>query len=216
MFNDRIEAGRKLADHLQDMRLPHPVVLALPRGGVPVAAQVARRLGAPIGLILVRKIGVPGHEELAAGAVAEGAEPVFNAEVLASIGKKPADFAAAVKARRAEIAARRTAYLGERPDPDVAGATAIVIDDGIATGATLRAALLALRDRGPARLILAVPVAPTEARAAFAPLADDIVILEEPPLFMAVGAYYRDFRQTEDAEVIAALAGQGTPTKPHG
>jgi len=216
MFEDRAEAGQKLADRLQAMRIARPVVLALPRGGVPVAAEVARRLGAPLGVILVRKIGVPGHEELAAGAVAEGTEPVFNPDVLASIGRTRTDFAPAVQAKRDEMAARRKAYLGHRPDPEVAGATVIVIDDGIATGATLRAALLALRARGPARIVLAVPVAPPEARSAFAALADDIVVLEEPHFFAAVGAHYRDFRQTTDAEVIAALAAQDDGPAPRG
>lgn len=206
MFADRAEAGRRLAERVKALALPRPVVLALPRGGVPVAAEVARRLGAPLGLIFVRKIGAPGHEELAAGAVAEDAEPVFNARVLASIGKRAQDFAGIVAAKRAEIADRRALYLGGAADPDLTGATAVVVDDGIATGATLRAALAALRGRGAARIVLAVPVAPVEARADFAGLADDILILEEPRDFWAVGAHYRSFPQTSDAEVIATLA----------
>lgn len=212
MFADRAEAGRKLAEELAALAPERPVVLALPRGGVPVAAEIARRLGAPLGLILVRKIGVPGQEELAAGAVAEGAEPVFNDDVLAMIRKKPADFDSAVAEKRAEIARRRDLYLGGRPDPDLRGATVIVVDDGIATGATLRAALLRLREAKAARVILAVPVAAGEALGDVAPLVDQTVCLLVPRPFIAVGAHFRRFPQTPDAEVVELLRdgnGQG-------
>lgn len=206
MFADRTEAGSRLADAVAGLSLARPVVLALPRGGVPVAAPVAARLDAPLELILVRKIGVPGHEELAAGAVAEGAEPVFNRSVLAMIGKSPEAFAAAVAHKREEIAERRRLWLGNRPDPDLSGADAVVVDDGIATGATVRAALAAIRGRGAARVILAVPVASAEALDSLRPLADTIICLETPDPFVAVGAHYRRFPQTTDAEVTALLA----------
>ena len=207
MFIDRAEAGRKLADALEKMELAEPVVLALPRGGVPVAAPVAERLDAPLDLVLVRKIGVPGHEELAAGAVAEGAEPVFNASVLASIGRRPGDFADAVAKKRAEIAERRKMYLGGREQVSLKGRTVIVIDDGIATGATVKAALGGVRESGAGRVILAVPVASAEALAEIEPMVDDTICLEMPSPFYAVGAHYRKFLQVDDDEVVAFLGG---------
>lgn len=207
MFIDRAEAGRKLADALEKMELAEPVVLALPRGGVPVAAPIAERLGAPLDLVLVRKIGVPGHEELAAGAVAEGAEPVFNASVLASIGRRPGDFADAVAKKRAEIAERRKMYLGGREQVSLKGRTVIVVDDGIATGATVKAALGGVRESGAGRVILAVPVASAEALAEIEPMVDDTICLEMPSPFYAVGAHYRKFLQVDDDEVVAFLGG---------
>ena len=207
MFIDRAEAGRKLADALEKMELAEPVVLALPRGGVPVAAPVAERLGARLDLVLVRKIGVPGHEELAAGAVAEGAEPVFNASVLASIGRRPEDFAYAVAKKRAEIAERRKMYLGGREQVSLKGRTVIVVDDGIATGATVKAALGGVRESGAGRVILAVPVASAEALAEIEPMVDDTICLEMPSPFYAVGAHYRKFLQVDDDEVVAFLGG---------
>lgn len=207
MFIDRAEAGRKLADALEKMELAEPVVLALPRGGVPVAAPVAERLDAPLDLVLVRKIGVPGHEELAAGAVAEGAEPVFNASVLASIGRRPEDFADAVAKKRAEIAERRKMYLGGREQVSLKGRTVIVVDDGIATGATVKAALGGVRESGAGRVILAVPVASAEALAEIEPMVDDTICLEMPSPFYAVGAHYRKFLQVDDDEVVAFLGG---------
>ncbi len=208
MFADRTEAGRRLAEAVAALAPVRPVVLALPRGGVPVAAEVARRLSAPLGLLLVRKLGVPGHEELAAGAVGEGdpAVVVFNAGVLGVIAMTEADFAAAIRQKSAEIAARRRLYLGERAGPEVDGRTAVVVDDGIATGATVKAALAVLRRQGPARIVLAVPVAPAEVLAEMRRLADDVVCLEVPAPFRAVGLSYRSFPQTPDAEVVALLA----------
>lgn len=208
MFRDREEAGAKLADALAARPIERPVVLALPRGGVPVAAPVAARLKAPLDLLMVRKIGVPGQEELAAGALAEGQAPEFNANVLAMIGRRPEDFAGAVAAKRAEIAERRARYLGGRAQVSLKGRTAILVDDGIATGATVRAALAAARAAGAARVILAVPVAPAGALADLRALADDVVCLERPTDFRAVGDHYRDFTQVEDAEVQAILAAQ--------
>ncbi len=205
MFRDRTEAGQRLADALADRDLPNPVVLALPRGGVPVAQPVAQRLGAPLDLLLVRKIGMPGHRELAAGAVVEGGEPVFNAELLAYHRLRPADFDADVAARRAEIAERRASWLIDRQPVDLTGKTAIVIDDGIATGATVKAALRGLATRGASRVVLAVPVAPADTLAALAPLCDEVVCLETPHPFFAVGGHYRVFDQVADEEVARVL-----------
>jgi putative phosphoribosyl transferase len=208
MFRDRTAAGEALADALAALAPVDPVVLALPRGGVPVAAPVARRLRAPLDLILVRKIGAPRQEELAVGAVVDGAvhETVFNVGVLAALGLSEADFAPAVARKLAEIEARRAAYLGgSRPVP-VEGRTAIVVDDGIATGATVKAALRGLRRRGPAAVILAVPVAPADTLDELRPLVERVVCLATPEPFYAVGVHYRDFTQVEDGEVTALLA----------
>lgn len=205
MFRDRDDAGQQLAEALAGRSYDRTVVLALPRGGVPVAAPVAARLKAPLDLVMVRKIGVPGHEELAAGAVAEGQEPDFNAEILAMARRRPEDFAATVEAKRAEIAARRQRYLGGRAPVPLAGRTAILVDDGIATGATVRAALRAARAAGARRVILAVPVAPADTLAALKPLADEIICLETPRDFYAVGAHYRNFDQVADEAVQAIL-----------
>jgi predicted phosphoribosyltransferase len=208
MFRDRTEAGEKLADALADLALPDPVVLALPRGGVPVAAPVARRLNAPLDLLLVRKIGAPGHEELAVGAVVDGPvhEAVFNATVLRMLGMDEADFAPVIDRKLAEIETRRAAYLGGAVPVPVEGRTAIVVDDGIATGATVKAALRGLQRRNPASVVLAVPVAPPDSLAELRPLVDRVVCLDAPADFYAVGAHYRDFPQVEDEEVVALLA----------
>jgi putative phosphoribosyl transferase len=212
VFRDRTEAGESLADALAGLSLADPVVLALPRGGVPVAAPVARRLAAPLDLLLVRKIGAPGHEELAVGAVVDGPvhEAVFNDGVLGMLGLHKADLAPAIARKLEEIEARRAAYLGGAAPVAVEGRSAIVVDDGIATGATVKAALLGLRRRRPASVILAIPVAPADVLAEIEPLVDRVVCLETPRDFYAVGAHYRDFRQVEDAEVIALLAAART------
>lgn len=206
-FVDRVEAGRKLAAALGRYRDEKPVLLALPRGGVPVAAEIARALHAPLGLLLVRKIGAPSQPELAMGAVVDGAEPIVvrNEDVIEALRVSESTFQAICDEELAEIERRRTKYLGGRASPDVAGRTAIVIDDGIATGATVRAGLKALRARGPKSLVLAVPVAPPDTLEALAGEVDDLVCLETHALFGAIGAYYRDFRQVTDAEVIALL-----------
>ena len=206
MFADRTEAGERLANRLAAMHLADPVVYALPRGGVPVALPVARALGAPLDLLLVRKIGAPGQPELAAGAVVEGADPVWNTEILAAFDTSPEALSGEVEARRAEIATRRAAWLGSRPPAPIANRTAVLVDDGIATGATVRAGLLALRDRGAARVVLAVPVAPRDVATALIPLVDDLVCLATPAPFVAVGAHYRDFAQVPDERVSAMLA----------
>ena len=207
-FKDRTEAGRKLATALAAYRNQHPVVLALPRGGVPVAAEVASALKAPFDLILVRKIGVPTQPELAMGAVVDGGEPIIvrNEEVIGLAGISESDFKVVCDSELAEIERRRQRYLGTRPRAEVTARTAIVIDDGVATGATTRAALQATRRRKPKRLVLAVPVAPTDTLAALRSDADDVVCLEDHEFFGAIGFYYRDFGQISDEEVIKILA----------
>jgi len=207
-FANRTDAGRQLAQALARYKNRGVVVLALPRGGVPVAAEVAAVLNAPLDLILVRKIGVPMQPELAMGAVVDGSSPLLvrNEEVIALAGVDETDFKAVCDAELAEIERRRQRYLGGRERIDVAGRIAIVIDDGIATGATTRAALRATRARQPKKLILAVPVAPTESLAAMQEEADEVVCLEDYESFGAIGFYYSDFRQTSDQQVIDTLA----------
>lgn len=211
MFADRDEAGRELAQRLLTMRDQAPVVLALPRGGVPVAARVAEALHAPLDLMLVRKIGVPGHRELAVGAVAgsEGDTMVTNPDVAAMEGLGEHDIDQLANAERAELRRRHALYLKGRAPIPLAGKTVILVDDGIATGATAKAALLAIRLAAPKRIVLAVPVASTEAVAALRPFADEIICLAVPQMFYAVGAHYRDFPQVDDTEVIDTLASHG-------
>lgn len=208
-FANREAAGAALADRLEELGLDDPVVLALPRGGVPVAAQVARRLKAPLDVILVRKVGMPGQPELAAGAIVDGPAParVWNEDLLRHRGLTEDDFADEIAEQLRLIERRRTSYLGDRAPVGVAGRDALVIDDGIATGATVRAALDALRRQGPRSVTLAVPVAPPEARDRFAPLVDRFIALSLPDPFWAVGQAYEDFGQTTDEEVVAALNG---------
>jgi putative phosphoribosyl transferase len=207
LFADRIEAGRRLAAALGPRVAGPAVVLALPRGGVPVAAEVARALAAPLDLVLVRKIGMPFQPELALGAIAEGdPPPLFIDETLREAFAVTDSYVdKAIARERAEIERRRRLYGEGRPPAAVAGKTAIVVDDGIATGATTRVALKAVRGRGPARLVLAVPVAPQDSLDALAAEADEIVCLETPEPFGAIGQFYADFSQLEDDEVIALL-----------
>jgi len=207
-FATREDAGRRLGDRLKSMKLERPVVLALPRGGVPVAAEVARALSAPLDLLLVRKIGVPWQPELAAAAVVDGEHPqlVLNEDVMAAVGVRRDDVDTAMKRELAEIERRRKLYLGDRQPVSVAGCTAIAVDDGLATGTTARAALRALRSRGPRRVILAVPVAPPDTIADLQNEADEIVCLEQPVPFYAIGVFYRDFHQLEDEEVVRLMA----------
>lgn len=207
-FHDRAEAGRALAAALAAEDWPDPVVLALPRGGVPVAVEVARALGAPLDLVMVRKIGAPGQPELAVGAVVDGATPriVTNPGFAAQCGPSPGDVDAMARRELAEIARRRALYLrGCAPVP-LAGRTAIAVDDGVATGATMRAALRALRRPGPARLVLAVPVAPRDTAAALQAEVDALVCLHRPTPFGGVGAHYDLFPQIPDAEVARLIA----------
>ena len=207
-FADRRAAGRALAQRLVALKLPGPVVvLALPRGGVPVAVEVARALGAVLDLVLVRKIGAPWQPEFAVGAVAEGepAQIVVDPAVQAMAGVDLDYVNEQARVGLREIARRRQVYLrGHLPVP-VEGCTAVVVDDGIATGSTMRAALKAVRMRRPARLVLAVPVAPSDTLAELSAEVDLVVCLEQPRPFEAVGRHYIDFEQVGDDEVVAAL-----------
>ena len=189
---------------------PEVLVLALPRGGVPVAFEVARSLGAPLDIFLVRKLGVPGQEELAMGAIATGGLRVVNDSVVRHLDIAPELIDAVAAREQGELERRERAYRGERPAPDVRGRTVILVDDGLATGSTMRAAALALRQQGPARVVVAVPVASREACEEFRGEVDDIVCASTPEPFMGVGRWYEDFSQTTDEEVRSLLA------RPHG
>jgi putative phosphoribosyl transferase len=208
LFADRAEAGRALAARLRGRKLADPVVLAMPRGGVPVAAEIARALGCPLDLVLVRKIGVPGQRELAVAAVVDGGAPelVINEDVAAAAGLRRSYLEAEARRELAEIERRRSVYLGGRARAALAGRTLVLVDDGIATGASIRAAIAALRRQSPGALLLAVPVAPRETVEALAAEVDEVVCLETPEPFYAIGLHYRDFHQLEDAEVVRLLA----------
>jgi putative phosphoribosyl transferase len=206
-FQDRSVAGRALGERLAGMGLVDPVVLALPRGGVPVGLEVARALDAPLDLLLVRKIGVPWQPELAVGAVMDGGAPVIVVEprVQAATGIDRQYIEDRARQELKEIERRRALYLGQRAPEPVAGRTAIVVDDGIATGTTVRAALRGLRKRAPARLVLAVPVAPPDTIDALRAEVDDVVCLAQPEPFGAIGYFYLDFHQLADDEVVELM-----------
>lgn len=206
-FRDRTEAGLALAELAAGRGFPRPVVLALPRGGVPIGLEVARRLRCPLDLVMVRKIGVPYQPELAAAAVVNGDAPeiVVNEDVAAYAGLDRHDIAAMAEVQLREIERRRTLYLQGRRQIAVEGCTAIVVDDEIATGATMRAALKAVRRRNPARLVLAVPVAPPDTLQAFAAEVDETLCVLRPPHLGAIGAFYVDFTQLDDASVTRML-----------
>ena len=207
-FRNRKDAGKQLAAALAGYRNRRPVILALPRGGVPVAAEVAAALGAPLDIVLVRKIGMPSQPELAMGAVADGDAPmvVRNEEIIRLAGISEEEFNTVRDGELAEIERRRQRYLGDRSAVNVEGRPAIVVDDGIATGATTRAALRATRMRKPSSLVLAVPVAPSDSLAALRREVDELICLEDYENFGAIGFYYSDFRQVSDEEVIETLA----------
>lgn len=216
-FRDRTQAGRALADELSSMDLNPPLlVLALPRGGVPVATEVARALDAPLDLLLVRKIGAPAQPELAVAAVVEGSPPdvIVNPDTADLPGINAAYIESMVPAALHEIERRRAVYLKGRAPHPVEGATVIVVDDGIATCTTMMAALQALRRRRPARVIVAVPVAPYQTAVALSDEADDVICLVEPRPFRAIGLHYLDFHQLSDSEVCEALA--ETSSSPQG
>ncbi len=207
MFADRTEAGRQLAGQLMRFKDEHPVVLALPRGGVPIGFEVAVALAAPLDLVLVRKIGAPYQPELAVGAVVDGERPVtvVNEEIVRML-RLPDDYIEEEGRRQlTEIERRRRLYLSGLERPSVAGTTAIIVDDGIATGATVRAAVRAIRQHAPRRLVVATPVAPPDAVRALEREADAVVCLDTPPEFGAIGYFYRDFHQVPDEEVVALL-----------
>ncbi|MFF8863180.1 MULTISPECIES: phosphoribosyltransferase [unclassified Streptomyces] len=209
-FRDRAEAGRELAGLLADAQargeLTDPVVLALPRGGIAVAEPVARALDAPLDVLVVRKIGAPHHEEFAVGALAGDDPPLFDADTLDLLGLTEESMAPVVERERRELRRRERRYRGDRPVPELAGRTVIVVDDGLATGATARAALRHLRRRRPARLVLAVPVGAPDSVELLAAEADTILCPHRPTGFSAVGQWYEDFGQLTDDEVLAALA----------
>ena len=214
MFRDRSDAGRKLAAKLRHLADDKPVVLALPRGGVPVGFEIARALEAPLDLVLVRKIGVPWQPELALGAVTDGGDPeVFIDRRLADELAIPDDYIDKETARQVtEIERRRRIYNAGRGPLEIAGRAAVVVDDGIATGATMRVALQATRRRNPSRLVLAVPVAAEDTLARLRPEVDEVVCLESPPDLGAIGFFYRDFHQLSDSEVTDLLARAARPT----
>jgi putative phosphoribosyl transferase len=206
MFDDRRDAGRELARRL--MRYAgrdDVVVLGLPRGGMPVAAEVAAALGAALDVYVVRKLGVPGHEELAMGAVATGGGRALNDEVLARAGVAESELERVTESEQAEVACRDEAYRAGREPVALAGQAVIVVDDGLATGATMRAALAAVRTSAPSRVVAAVPVAPATVRDALAADADEVVCVQAPAAFRSVGQHYRDFAPTTDDDVRALL-----------
>jgi predicted phosphoribosyltransferase len=210
VFRDRREAGRVLARLLDAYRAdPDVVVLGLPRGGIPVAWEVAAALGAPLDAFVVRKLGVPGHEEYAAGALAPDGHMVVNDDVLRSLRITKKQLQGIAEREGRELARRETAYRDGRPPVDVTGKTVLVVDDGLATGASMRAAVQALRDRDPEKIVIAVPTAPGSSYQEFAELADDLVCASTPDPFFAVGESYWEFGQTTDDEVRELLA---TPT----
>jgi putative phosphoribosyl transferase len=204
-FLDRSDAGRRLADRLLHLRGEDVVVLGLARGGVPVAAEVARALGAPLDVILVRKLGVPVQPELGMGAIGEGGIRIINAEVVAIAHVTDAEIAAVEQRERVELDRRARRFRGDQPRTPLGGRLAIIIDDGIATGSTARAACQVARAQGAIRVVLAVPVAPPSARAALAADADEVICLETPGHFLAIGEWYQDFSQTSDQEVVSLL-----------
>ncbi|MCP9207618.1 phosphoribosyltransferase [Streptomyces sp. NEAU-Y11] len=207
IFNDRVDAGRRLAGALRPLGEEEPVVLGLPRGGVPVAFEVARSLGAPLDVIIVRKLGVPHHRELGFGAIGEGGVRVVHQAIIRMSRAAEEDLAEVERAEQAELVRQARRFRRGRARVPVEGRTVIVVDDGIATGATARAACRVARAQGAARVVLAVPVAPPDAVTALREDADEVVCLFAPPEFSAVGEWYQDFSQTGDAEVVELLSG---------
>jgi putative phosphoribosyl transferase len=217
LFRDRTEAGRLLAERLRRYAgRSDLLVLGLPRGGVPVAYEVAQALGAPLDVFLVRKLGVPGHEEVAMGAIATGGVRVVNEDFVRELGITPEAIERVAASEQRELDRRERAYRGSRPPPDVAGKTVILVDDGLATGSTMRAAAEALRRRKPARIVVGVPVAAPETCRELESLVDDVVCAVTPRPFLAVGRWYQDFSETSDEEVRALLAAaQDQPASIH-
>lgn len=206
-FTDRGDAGRRLGEAVAGLTgLQRPIVLALPRGGVPIGYEVARRIAAPLDVLIVRKLGTPGQEELALGAVATGGGTHLNADLIRTLGV-PEEVVEQIRRRElAEVDRRSARYRGERPWPSLAGRSVIVVDDGAATGATALAGIAALRPQGVVEIVVALPVAPRETAARLRQAADRVVCLEEPGAFYAIGSWYREFDQVSDDEVVDLLA----------
>jgi predicted phosphoribosyltransferase len=212
VFRDRVEAGDVLAAWLGHYAgRPEVLVLALPRGGVPVAGRVAEALGAPLDVFVVRKLGVPGHEELAMGAIASGGVLVRNEEVVGKLGLSEDTLRRVAEVERHELARRERRYREDRPPPDLAGRVVILVDDGLATGSTMRAAVEAARRLGPARVVVAVPTAPASTCQRLQEVADEVVCATTPRPFRAVGNSYRSFPQTSDEEVRSLLEAAWAP-----
>lgn len=204
-FADRPDAGRRLAKRLAPLAGEAPIVVALPRGGVPVAQEVAAALGAPLEVLVVRKLGAPHNQEYGIGAIAEGGTRVIDPEAIAVLGIDEGALDSIVEREAAELSRRVAAYRGGKPPRSLEGRTAIVVDDGVATGVTVTAALRAVRRQGPRRTILAVPVCPPESALRLRGEADEVVCLRTPALLYGVGQWYRDFSQVSDEEVVSAL-----------
>lgn len=214
-FADRHDAGRQLASSLSHYRgRDDVVVLGLPRGGVPVAHEVARALGAPLDVYLVRKLGVPGHEELAMGAIASGGVMVLNDDVVAATGLGREEIAAVASRELETLTRQERSFRGDRPPLAIRDRVAIAVDDGLATGATMRAAVRALRDQGAKAIVVAVPTAPRETCEALHREVDEVICTQTPDPFMAVGLWYRDFAPVGDDEVRALLAGESEAEPP--
>jgi putative phosphoribosyl transferase len=207
LFTNRTEAGEQLALRLRKYaNRDDAIVLATPRGGVPVAFEVATELKLPLDIFVLRKLGVPGHEELAFGAIASGGVRVIDPDIVEAYGITPSDIERVIRKEEEEMQRRESAYRGARPPLDVSGRTAILVDDGIATGASIRAGIRALRQLNPARIVVAVPVAPPSTCARLKFEAEELVCLQMPEQFYGVGQFYIDFSEVKDEEVIELLA----------
>jgi putative phosphoribosyl transferase len=204
-FENRADAGRRLAERLERLGLDSPVVLGLPRGGIPVAAAVASKLDGPLEAFVARKVGAPGHEEFGIGAVAEGLEEPIMSEAAGAFAPGRG-LTAMVEGSWRELSRQVALFRGDRPLPELAGRHVVLVDDGLATGVTAEAALVALRRRRPSRLVLGVPVCAPESAARLAPLAEDVVCVQSPAHFLAVGYWYHDFSPTTDQEILDLLA----------
>ena len=211
MFRDRAEAGRLLAARLAELEIRDPVVLALPRGGVPVAAEVAKMLNAPLDLVIVRKVGAPGHPELAVAAIVDGNPPdvVLNREMVEAYGLQEEELADLIRRERPELERRRVVFRGARAPLSINGKTAILVDDGAATGTTIKVAVRALKRRSPRQIVIALPAAPPDAVAELSTEADHVVCLQQPSHFRALGYHYVNFPQLSDDEVTAAIEEAG-------
>ncbi|WP_200253422.1 phosphoribosyltransferase [Thiococcus pfennigii] len=213
-LENRTEAGRALAELLSREPTGDVVVLALPRGGVPVGWEIAKALNAPLDILLVRKLGVPGQPELAAGAIASGGIRVLNQDLIDALGITQAQLERTAAQEQAELERRERVYRGDRPWPPVTGRRIILVDDGVATGATIRAGIAALRQQHPESIVLAVPVAPPDTLARLATEADQVVCLATPTPFRAIGQWYEDFHQVTDEEVTELLESSRREDRP--